>query len=133
MSTITYTIDAGELAAFAGDLRRVADRAVEELPPVVERGANNIKRDARRLVKAATSGTYLPHYPRAITYEMEQGGDWVQAKVGPEEGMLQGGMGRGVEFGSVHTAPIPHLFPAFEAEEPRFIQQVGLAAMRSLG
>lgn len=132
MGTISYKVDASQLMDYAGELLAAVDLLADELPKVTERGAVNIKRDARRLLNASITRTYLPHYPRAITYEMEQGADYVQADIGPESGKPQGGMGRGVEFGSVHTPPTPHLFPAFEAEEPRYLKAIGQAVNRSL-
>ena len=63
---------------------------------------------------------------------MEAGPDWVEAEVGPEVDKLQGGMGRGVEFGSAKTAPIAHLFPALDAEIPRYEQQLARAIDRAL-
>lgn len=126
------TIDADDLAALASDYGRTPERAFAALEPVVERGAMNVKRDARSLVLGQITGTFLPHYPRAIDYDVAAAAGWIEAEIGPDDGKPQGGMGRGVEFGSAHTAPIPHLHPAYEQEVPRFARAVGEGLVRSL-
>src|SRR5690606_40015477 len=95
-------IDTRDVAAFAARLRGAPDRLAAEAKRVTSRGALNVKTEAQRRVRDATSGpgrTHLPHYPRAITYDVRTGRDWVRADIGPETARLQGGMGRGVEFG----------------------------------
>lgn len=127
-----YTVDAAGVDELARDLEQAADKAMPEVERVTERGAYNIRRDARRNVRAASRGLYLRHYPRSIGYDVEAGPDWVEAEVGPEVDKLQGGMGRGVEFGSSKTAPIAHLFPALDAEIPRYERQLARAIDRAL-
>jgi hypothetical protein len=129
---VRYEVDGSELVTLAADLIGAPDRLMAEVEPVVEKGALNVRRGAQELLRSAITGVYLPHYGRAITYEMERGNDWVQADIGPEVDKPQGGMGRGVEVGSSNTAPIPHMFPALDEEEPRFVAQALAAAGRSL-
>lgn len=45
--------------------------------------------------------------------------------VGPESGRPQGGMGPGVELGSVNAPPIPHLFDAFDARVESILDRAG--------
>src|SRR5690554_2368114 len=92
--------DAGEVAAFADELTAAPDRLSSQVEQIVNRGALNVRRDAQRLIRGQITGTYLPHYPRSITYDVERAGDTVEAEIGPETARLQGGMGPGVEFGS---------------------------------
>src|SRR5690606_26993943 len=109
-----YTVDAAGVDELARDLEQAADRSMPEVERVTERGAYNIRRDARRNVRAASRGLYLRHYPRSIGYDVEAAPDWVEAEVGPEVDRLQGGLGSGVEFGSSRRAPVAHQFPGFE-------------------
>lgn len=122
---MSYRIDTEELDQLAADLASNADRLGPEVDRVVERGALNIRRDAQRRIRSQSTGTYLPHYPRSISYDMDNArGSYAEAEIGPESGMSQGGMGPGVEFGSAHTAPLPHLFPAFEDEQPQLLKHL---------
>ena len=63
--------------------------------------------------------------PRSITSETERAAGRVSMIVGPDSGMLQGGMGPGVEFGSVNAPPHPHLFEAFEARVESILDRAG--------
>jgi hypothetical protein len=121
--------DTSELLAFAQHLDYAIERAEPQLSKVVERGAFNVKRDSIANIKAQSRGRYLKHYPKSITYEMV--GD-LEAEVGPDSSKMQGGMGLGVELGSAHTAPEPHLFPAADVEEPRFGKSVADIVWRSM-
>lgn len=126
--TARYEFDTSEVDQLAASFAAAVEEMRPELERVTERGAYNIRRDARRSVRERSTGTYLPHYPRSITYEMVADSDAVEAEIGPEVDKPQGGMGPGVEFGSATrtrvTPPIPHLFPALEAEEPRYARQL---------
>lgn len=123
--------DVTELADLAEDLRGAGQRFSDQVPRILKRGANNIKKDAKARLGSQISGVYLPHYPRAITYDITTAhqGSRVTAEIGPETDKLQGGMGPGVEFGSANHAPIPHLTPAFEAEVPKTQAQLQAAAI----
>lgn len=129
---MTYTVDATALAELAGDLVAGVDQVDTEAEQIVERGALNVRRDARRRIREQITGTYLPHYPQAITYDTESDTGGVEALIGPEVDRLQGGMGAGVEYGSARTGPLPHLLPAFEEELPRTLRHLADAAGRVL-
>lgn len=121
--------DTSELLAFAQHLDYTIERAEPQLSKVVERGAFNVKRTAIANIRGWSTGTYLKHYPKSITYDML---DPLEAEVGPDSAKPQGGMGTGVELGSAHTAPKPHLFPAADVEEPRFGKNVADVVARSM-
>lgn len=121
---MSIRISTEELDQLADDLANNVDRLKPEVDQVVERGALNVRRDARRLIREQSTGTYLPHYPRSITYDVDDPVDYAEAEIGPEEGKPQGGMGRGVEFGSARTAPLPHLHPALDLEIPRLVKHL---------
>jgi hypothetical protein len=109
--------DISELLDYALQLDNAVSDATPKLSKMVERGANNIKRDARAILSGYSRRGHLKHYPRSFGYDMITP---LEAEVGPEADKKQGGMGRGVEFGSVHTKPMPHWMPAADLEEPRF-------------
>jgi hypothetical protein len=121
--------DVSELLAYASHIGSSVDRCERDLSRVVERGANNVKRTAIANVRSWSTGTYLKHYPKSIGYDMLGP---LEAEVGPDSSKPQGGMGRGVEFGSVHTPPKPHMFPAADVEEPLFEKNVAVVIARSL-
>lgn len=121
--------DLSELLAFGRHVATVVERITPSLSKAVELGARHIQSDARRRFDELTDGPFLPHYPKAITFEMH---GRLAAEVGPDSSKPQGGMGRGIEFGSARTGPTPHMLPAADDEEPRFGDQVALVFWRGL-
>jgi len=104
----------------------------------VQRGALNIKKDAQQ----RSSGiAHAPLYPYTITYDSHQTptGGW--AEIGPDPDKQVGGgphrtpgnLGAILEYGTPRNAPIPHLAPALEAEEPRFVKALGDIAVKATG
>lgn len=109
-----------ELSDLAADLRRAGDSALDEGKKVVAKGSLNVKTRAREIIAEASDRGYLPHYPASITYETTPAADSVTGHIGPEEDRRQGPLGSILEDGSVNNAPIPHLGPALDEEEPQF-------------
>lgn len=102
-----------------------ADRADEELRPVVSKGALNIKRDWA----ARWSGfRHAPYLGAAVSYDLDESGGVLGAEIGPDKDRRQGALGNLLEFGSVNNAPHPGGRPALDAEAPRFEQAAGDAA-----
>jgi hypothetical protein len=108
------------LKELAADLQKAADEVEERGKRIVGQGCLNIKRQAQRTIRAASHRGYLPHYPRSISYDVTSSAGGIVGEVGPDRAKLQGGLGRILEFGTVNSAPIPHLNPALDAELPRF-------------
>lgn len=108
------------LTELQADFRKAAESAVPDAKKVCGKGSLNIKREAQRIIKERSRRGYLPHYPRAITYEVKASGTVVSSEIGPEDGKLQGGLGKIIENGSINSSPIPHLSPALDAEENNF-------------
>jgi hypothetical protein len=108
------------LTELEADLRKAAEEAVPAAKKIAGKGSLNIKKDAQRIIRAYGHKGYLPHYPRAITYEVKASGTLVSSEIGPESTKLQGGLGRLIEYGSRNNSPIPHLNPALDAEEGPF-------------
>lgn len=124
------------LDELAADLQFAADHAVEEVKKVVGAGSNNVKKDAQRIIRERSKRGYLPHYPRAIGYTVSVRGQVVVGEIGPESTKLQGGLGRLLENGSVNNAPIPHLSPALDIEEPKFaryLEELGAKLLEGQG
>lgn len=116
------------LSDLIDDLQHASEEAVEATKKVIGKGCLNIKKDAQRIIKDAGVKGYLPHYPRAISYDVSAEGTVVTGEIGPRRDREQGGLGSYVELGTVHNAPIPHLSPALDAElEPtaRYLERVG--------
>lgn len=98
----------------AAALLRIGDNVYDAAEDALEQGGKWVTYQVRDLLRGQTTGRYLPHYPRAITSETERGPGIVSMIVGPESGKPQGGMGLGVEYGSVNAPPLAHLNPAFD-------------------
>jgi hypothetical protein len=62
-----------------------------------------------------------PHYPKSITYDVTAGAGWVEGEIGPAKGRRQWGLGNLLEYGGPLNAPQPHLEPALDHEELKFI------------
>lgn len=102
------------------DLRKAVENAIPDAKKVVGKGALKVKREAQRIIRERSRRGYLPHYPRAISYDVSASGTLVSAEIGPKTEKLQGGLGRLIEYGSINNAPIPHLAPAVDLEENTF-------------
>jgi hypothetical protein len=121
---VSITSDAGELAA---ELDGVGDRLPATIRPVVARASLNIKNDARARIGRSP---HIPMYASTITYDTEETVTSVTAEIGPDKDKTVGGgpfrtpgnLGNILEYGTGDTAPIPHLGPALDAEEPRFVR-----------
>ncbi|MEU8371447.1 hypothetical protein [Micromonospora tulbaghiae] len=111
----------------AADLHSAAANAADEAEKVVKKGALNVKRDA---AKRVTGLSHLPHYPRAIGYDVTRKGPVTEALVGPDTNKRQGSLGHLIELGSPTSAPRPHMLPAGDAEEPRFAKAMEDLAVR---
>lgn len=105
--------DFSEVAALADDLGAAALAVHPEIARAVEAASREGAAEARRRIRGQIRGKYLPHYPSAITHEASG----LIGEFGPDASRLQGGMGRGVEYGSVNKGPLPHMGPAADMLE----------------
>lgn len=110
-----------ELIATFGKVRVGLLPAVDA---VVEKAAVNVKTDAARRVSGLA---HAPAYPASITYDLFHTPFTSRATIGPDKDKRQGALGNLLEYGSVKNAPIPHMHPAADAEEPRFVAALGQA------
>lgn len=111
--------DFTELEKWADDIRHAGQIARKQARAVVSKGSLNIKNEAR---KTAPGGGAARHYPSSINYDIVEKGDEIVGEIGPVEGRKQWGLGNLLEYGSSKNPPHPHLEPALDHEEPRFIK-----------
>lgn len=114
------------VAETAAALYRLGDTVADPIEDALDRGGEWVTFQARDLLRGQIGRSgHLPHYPSAITHEVERDSRSVSMIVGPETAKPQGGMGLGVEFGSINTGPKPHLFDAFEDRVDSIIDRAG--------
>ncbi|AGL13877.1 hypothetical protein [Actinoplanes sp. N902-109] len=127
-------IDPHEVKDFAETLGAAGGLTMKEARAIVAKGSLNIKRDARALVEGHK---HIPGYPSSITYETHETLKGPYGLIGPEHDKRQGALGHiieggDVEYGDLRNAPIPHLRPAAEKEQPRFEKALEDAARRAV-
>ena len=97
-----------------------AQRGVaREAEAVVAKGSLNIKKDAAQRI---TGLAHAPAYPASIGYDLFHTPGTVSSRIGPDKSRRQGALGNILEYGTRKNAPIPHLAPALDAEEPRYVK-----------
>lgn len=111
------------------ELDRAQSRMMPDVRAVVERGALNIKQDAAR---RASGLKHAPAYPQSISYDVHNTFGGVTAEIGPDKGRRQGALGNILEFGTPNNAPRPHLNPALDVEEPKFVAALDALLVRLL-
>lgn len=111
--------DMSELESWTEVLQKAPAATKKQARAVVSKGSLNIKNEARR--NAPGTGA-ARHYPSSINYDITDKDGEIVGEIGPAEGRRQWGLGNLLEYGSQHNPPHPHLEPALDAEEPRFIK-----------
>jgi len=110
--------DMSELERWTDVVRAAPASARAKGRAVVSKGSLNIKNEARQ--NAPGSGA-AKHYPASINYDVTETPIETVGEIGPAEGRRQWGLGNLFEYGSEHNPPMPHLEPALDHEEPKFI------------
>jgi len=129
VSTVTARLEG--LDEWIDSLENAAETLVDEIKPVVSKGALNIKTDWRAGWK--TLGPHITDLPRKITYDVDVEGTRVSAEIGPDKELGgQAPLANVIEYGSVNNAPHPAGAHALAAEEPRFLDQIADATVRLL-
>jgi HK97 gp10 family phage protein len=122
---VRVTVTGAEELADAWDA--AAERADDELRPVVSKGALNIK----KATQAKWAGhRHAPTLAASVTYDLDDEGGNLGAEIGPDKEKTGGGpLGTiyeyGVENGTQSTAPQPALNPSLDEEAPRFERNAG--------
>lgn len=129
------TVDIEDLKKFAAELRGSATAAAAASRKVVTKGAQDIKTDSRKLLRAQMNRhgrrSSLDWLPVAITYDITSGDAVTEAEIGPDQAIS--GLGLGTEYGSVHHAPMPFMGPAFDMEAPKFEAALEDAVLKAFG
>ena len=111
-------LDLSELDKWSDDLRMAGPITRQQARGVISKGALAIKTEARA---NAPGGPHTPFYPASINYDINVVPEGYEAEIGPAEGRKQWGLGNLLEYGSAHNPPHPHLEPALDHEEPKFL------------
>lgn len=122
--------DTSELEQWTSVVARAGGVAEKQARAVISKGALNIKNDARR---NAPGDSHARHYPSSINYDLYDEPLGIMAEIGPVEGRRQWGLGNLLEYGSANNPPHPHLEPALDHEEPRFIRACENLAAGAVG
>lgn len=127
----TRTIGLQELIR---DLETLEERSEKAFPPVLSRGALNIKTTWRASWEAAKRHpTHIPHLVQGIGYDTDSHPpEWYSARIGVAYANRQSPLAHLLEYGSIHNAPIPGGQAALDAEEEPFVQAVADTAVRLL-
>lgn len=112
--SIRVSVDVDGARELGRDLQNVPAEAMPKFRRVVERGANNIKRDMR---SDASNGQSYRHFPYTIDYDMV--GD-LEAEIGPNKDRVQGALGNILYFGTSKNAPVLDINRGLRREAPRF-------------
>lgn len=120
------SLNTDAVKALADEMNGVAGRLKPAMRAVAAKGALNIKNAARASILAQTTRKYVKQYPNSITYDVTQSsGSFVSVEIGPDKSKPQGALGNLLEFGTPTKPPLPHLVPAWEAEQEPFAQFMG--------
>lgn len=129
---MTFIIDTSELDVLSADLRRAPATLTKDARAILQKGALNIKNEAR---KFASGIAHAPHYPSSITYDTRFTANSVEAEIGPDRALgpgKQGFLGAILEYGGIHSGPMAHMGPALDREGPRFEKALADAAVESI-
>ena len=89
---------------------------------VVSKGSLNVKNAWK---KSWTGIAHAPRIPTSISYDMTSNGFGISSEIGPEDDAYrQGFLGAVLEFGGLHSPPVPGGLPALADEEPKFLVAV---------
>jgi hypothetical protein len=118
---------------FAAALMAAAAKAVVETRAVVQKGALNVKNEARVNV-ASSAPTQNAHAQYAITYDTTVRPTAIEAEIGYDKNKPGGALGNLLEYGGGgdHSPPHRDLGRALDAEEPRFLSAMDLLAGKLL-
>lgn len=114
----TAEFDFSELDKWSADLSHAGAVTRAQARGVISKGALEIKTEARA---NAPRGPHTPYYRDSIAYDVDVVPQGYEAEIGPTPGRRQRGLGNLLEYGSANNAPHPHLEPALDHEEPRFL------------
>lgn len=130
MSKVVSFTGTDKLNELAAELKKAGILAPTAARVQVQRSALAIKTDARHRVSGRP---HLPAYPFSITYDTALTLYGATAEIGPDKEKPQGALGNILEYGGTRSAPIPHMGPAGDAEEPKYVAAMEALAIKALG
>jgi hypothetical protein len=122
--------DTHEVTVLADAITKASAPARADVEAVVFRGAIQIKKDAQRRISGHKRWRRLKYAIDFDTYFSLKG---PAAEIGPNHGKPQGNLGHIPENGGLHSAPIPYMRPAADAEAPKFAAAMEALAVKALG
>lgn len=122
--------DFSELDRWTDVLQQAPAVARKQGRALVSKGSLNIKNEARQ---NAPGHEAAKHYPNSIAYDITETAEEIVGEIGPTPGRRQWGLGNLLEYGSAHNPPHPHLEPALDHEEPRFVKAAEDVAAEGVG
>ncbi|GLY21695.1 hypothetical protein [Micromonospora sp. NBRC 101691] len=125
-------LTSSDLNRLVADLRDVPENAHGNVRKAVEFTANGIKKTSREF---ASGIAHAPHYPRYITYDVDDHGVGVgvSAEIGPDKAFGgQANLGHFFEYGDPRTPPQAHLGPALDIWTPDLEKGLEKAAADAL-
>jgi hypothetical protein len=122
--------DTHEVTALADAITKASAPALADTEAVVFKGAMNIKRDAARRISGHPR---FRRVPSSIDFDMYHSLKGPAAEIGPNHAKPQGNIAHIAEYGGLHSAPIPFMRPAADAEEPKFVKALEDLAVKALG
>jgi hypothetical protein len=125
MREMRMRVDASELEALREDFANIQGELMPAVEKVTKRGAMNIKKGWARRWEGHPA---IKHMPRAINYDITVEPSAVEAEIGADHSRSQGVLAHLIEFGTLHSAPIPGGQPALDEEDPRYVEALAKAA-----
>lgn len=103
----------------AADMLKAAAEAIVVTRAVVQKGALNIKQDAKKNVQASAP-VENAYAHNAITYDTGIGKTTIDAEIGYDKDKRGGALGNILEYGSRNNPPHRDLGRALDVETPKF-------------
>jgi hypothetical protein len=109
------------------ELIAILEEAITHVPDgargVVSKGSLNVKNEWKR---SWSRIAHAPHVGRSISYDItDHGEQGVESEIGPvDDALTQGFLGGILEFGGLHSGPVPGGLPALANEEPKFLKAI---------
>jgi hypothetical protein len=123
-------VDVIGLQGVIDDLEMFPGRLIFNVRKAVQVTCLKVKRDAQ---SRASGHPRWVHYPRTITYDTKVTAEGIEGEIGPDKSLKgQAPYGAIIEFGTVVTAPIPHLGPALDANAEDLVAGVEIAVRQAM-
>lgn len=112
------------LARLTADLEAAPLKAAVGVGHLLDDAGARVQAGAQRRI---SGHPHSPAYPSSITHDTTVGGGGMAftTEIGPDKDRRQGALGNILEFGTSKNAPIPHLAPALDEEEPKLEGLIG--------